>query len=39
MPRWQDDLFIALAQNASDASVYFHIPTNRVVEIGTQISI
>lgn len=39
MPAWQDDLFIMLAQNASDASAYFRIPTNRVVEIGTQISI
>ncbi len=39
MPRWQDNLFILLARNASDASAYFHIPTGRVVEIGTQISI
>ncbi len=39
MPGWQDNLFIGLAQNAADASAYFHIPTNRVVEIGTQVSI
>jgi KUP system potassium uptake protein len=39
MPLWQDYLFIALAQNASDASAYFHIPTNRVVEIGSQLSV
>ena len=39
MPLWQDHLFIALAQNAADASAYFHIPTNRVVEIGTQLSV
>lgn len=34
---WQDRLFIRLARNASDATEYFHIPTGRVVEIGTQI--
>jgi KUP system potassium uptake protein len=39
MPRWQDRLFIALARSASDASDFFHIPTGRVVEVGTQITI
>lgn len=39
MPFWQDKLFIAMASNASDASAYFHIPTERVVEIGAQISV
>ena len=39
MPRWQDDLFILMAHNATDASEYFHIPTGRVVEIGTQIAV
>ena len=39
MPRWQDNLFILLAHNATDASEYFHIPTGRVVEIGTQITV
>lgn len=36
---WQDRLFIRLARNASDATEYFHIPTGRVVEIGTQVII
>ena len=36
---WQDSIFIALANNASDATDYFHIPTGRVVEIGAQIAI
>lgn len=36
---WQDKLFIALARNATDATEYFHIPTGRVVEIGTQLAI
>ena len=39
MPRWQDRLFIVLAKSASDASDFFQIPTGRVVEVGTQITI
>ena len=34
---WQDRMFTRLAKNASDATEYFHIPTGRVVEIGTQV--
>lgn len=37
LPFWVDRLFIALAKNATDATEYFHIPTGRVVEIGTQV--
>ena len=36
MPRWQDRLFILLARSSDDASRYFHIPSGRAVEIGTQ---
>ena len=39
MPLWQDAIFIPLARNADDASSYFRIPTDRVVEIGTQVTI
>ena len=39
MPRWQDRLFIKLSQSANDATDYFHIPTGRVVEVGTQVTI
>jgi KUP system potassium uptake protein len=39
MPRWQDKLFIALSRSANDATDYFRIPTGRVVEVGTQITI
>jgi KUP system potassium uptake protein len=39
MPAWQDKLFIFLAQNADDASSYFQLPTDRVVEIGTQVTV
>jgi len=39
MPRWQDRLFIMLTRFAKDASDYFQIPTGRVVEVGTQVTI
>ncbi len=39
MPLWQDKLFIGLARNASDATSFFQIPTGRVVEVGTQVSV
>jgi KUP system potassium uptake protein len=39
MPRWQDRLFIGLARSANDATDYFQIPTERVVEVGTQVAI
>lgn len=39
MPRWQDWLFITLARSASDASAFFQIPSDRVVEIGTQVAV
>jgi KUP system potassium uptake protein len=39
MPRWQDRLFIALAKSANDATDYFRIPTARVVEVGTQVTV
>ena len=36
---WQNKLFILMARNADDTSHYFHLPPDRVVEIGTQITI
>lgn len=39
MPRWQDHLFISLSRTANDATDYFSIPTGRVVEVGTQVTI
>jgi KUP system potassium uptake protein len=39
MPRWQDKLFIALSKRASDATDFFQIPTDRVVEVGTQLAV
>src|ERR1700730_15992284 len=39
MPSWQDHLFIAMSRSANDATDYFQIPTGRVVEVGTQVTI
>jgi KUP system potassium uptake protein len=39
MPQWQDRLFIGLAKSASDATDFFQIPTGRVVEVGTQVTV
>ncbi|MEI7805830.1 MAG: potassium transporter Kup [Hyphomicrobiales bacterium] len=39
MPGWQDRLFIGLARAANDATDYFQIPTGRVVEVGTQVTV
>lgn len=39
MPHWQEILFIRLAHTAQDATTYFRIPTDRVVEIGTQVAV
>ena len=37
MPLWQDKLFLMLVRNAGSATEFFHIPTGRAVELGTQI--
>ncbi|NRP75346.1 Low affinity potassium transport system protein kup [Ensifer psoraleae] len=37
MPKWQDKLFIAMADSAIDPTDYFHLPANRVVELGEQV--
>ncbi len=39
MALWRVLLFIGMARNATSVTAYFHIPTNRVVELGTQIEI
>jgi KUP system potassium uptake protein len=39
MPRWQDSLLIRLSRSANDATDHFQIPTGRVMEVGTQVSI
>src|SRR3954453_16628240 len=39
MPQWQDHMFIGMSRSANDATDYFQIPTGRVVEVGTQVTI
>lgn len=39
MARWREKLFITMSRNAASAMDFFKIPTNRVIELGTQIEI
>jgi KUP system potassium uptake protein len=39
MPKWQDQMFIGLAKSATDATDFFQIPTGRVMEVGTQVTV
>ena len=39
MPIWQDKLFIALSKQAANATDFFAIPSDRVVELGAQVTI
>lgn len=39
LPGWQEKLFIALTRNAADATSFYHLPTNRVIELGQQLVI
>jgi KUP system potassium uptake protein len=39
MPLWRDKLFTAMHRNAAPVSGYFHIPGNRLVELGAQVEI
>ncbi|MES2017492.1 MAG: potassium transporter Kup [Pseudomonadota bacterium] len=39
MMPWREHLFATMSRNARDAADYFRIPTNRVIELGTQVEI
>ena len=39
MALWRERLFASMSKNAVKASEFFRIPTNRVVELGTQIEL
>ncbi len=39
MAPWREKLFISMQRNTSPVSDFYHIPTNRVVELGSQIEI
>jgi KUP system potassium uptake protein len=39
MALWRERLFATMARNASSVVEYFHLPTNRVIELGTRIEL
>jgi KUP system potassium uptake protein len=39
MAIWREKLFVSMSKNATKATEYFKIPTNRVVELGTQVEL
>ena len=39
MALWREHLFKQMSKNANSATEFFHIPTDRVVELGTQVEI
>lgn len=39
MAFWREKLFVAMFRNAGSATSFFNIPTNRVVELGTQVTL
>lgn len=39
MAMWRESLYAAMAKNARDAADYFKLPSNRVIELGTQVEI
>jgi KUP system potassium uptake protein len=39
MPGWQQRLYVAMTKTATNAPAYYHLPPNRVIELGQQIVI
>lgn len=39
MPLWQDHLYISLSKQAANATDFFSIPSDRVVELGAQVTV
>ena len=39
MPFWQERVFIGMARSAADATAFYCLPSNRVVEMGQQMAI
>ncbi len=39
MPLWQEKVFVSMSRNALSATDFFRIPSNRVVELGTQVQL
>jgi KUP system potassium uptake protein len=39
LPRWREQVFIHMANAALDATRFFRLPADRVVELGSQVEI
>jgi len=39
LPTWQEKLFVSLTRNAADATSFYRLPANRVIELGQQLLI
>jgi KUP system potassium uptake protein len=39
MALWREKLFVSMSRNAGSVTTYFQIPSNRVVELGTQVEL
>ena len=39
MPLWQEKIFVSMSRKALSATDFFRIPSNRVVELGTQVQL
>jgi KUP system potassium uptake protein len=39
MSAWREWLFVLMSRTARDAADYYHIPSNRVIEVGSQVEI
>ena len=39
LPTWQEKLFISMTKGATNATEFYRLPTNRVIELGQQLTI
>ena len=39
LPRWQERLFIGMVRGATNATEFYRLPSNRVIELGQQLTI
>ena len=39
MARWREILYTVMTRNATDVATYFHLPAERVVELGLRVEI
>ncbi len=39
MGRWREAMYATMSRNARDAADYYRVPSNRVIELGTQVEI